>query len=38
LYICSPADWEKFLTKSGADTNVFPDTHIYVLKKQKPVK
>jgi hypothetical protein len=38
LYVCSTADWEKFLAKYGADTNAFPDMHIYVLKKQKPAK
>jgi len=38
LYTCSTTDWEKFLAKYGADTNAFPDTHIYVLKKQKPAK
>ncbi len=37
LYICSPAEWEKFLAQFAADTNAFPDAHLYVLKK-KPVK
>lgn len=38
LFICKTVEWEKFLAKYAADTNAFPDTHIYVLKKQKPVK
>jgi hypothetical protein len=38
LFICKTVEWEKFLTKCAADTNAFPDTHIYVLKKQKPAK
>jgi len=38
LFTCSPAEWEKFLAKYAADTNAFPDTHLFVLKKQKPAK
>ncbi len=34
LYTCSTGDWEKFLTTHGGDTNAFPATHRYVLKKQ----
>jgi hypothetical protein len=38
LFICPTADWERFFAKYGADTNAFPDTHLYVLKKQKPAR
>ncbi|HUI06589.1 MAG TPA: hypothetical protein VL486_06250 [Verrucomicrobiae bacterium] len=33
LFTASAADWEKFLATYGGDTNAFPATHTFVLKR-----
>lgn len=33
LFTATPAQWEQFLAMYADDTNAFPDTHSYVLKR-----
>ena len=35
LFTAPSADWEKFLAKYGGDTNAFPATHEFVLKRHE---
>ena len=38
LFTASPAAWEKFLAAHANDTNAFPDTHSYVLKRHTAIQ
>jgi hypothetical protein len=37
LFTAPPTDWEQFLKARAYDTNAFPNTHIYVLKRHAAI-